>query len=681
MNHGRPLVVNNGRMPNLPPPPPPTTHVLLPHHLQIVRLLTLIFYEYIDRNLPSSFLLHIYRVLLVETMEVRQPATWEQLLAAVEEGPKANTEDCRKLIEDFKSTHTLITSPNKLRTFFQDIALLVIISDEDDDSTPFARRSLFGYFCRRCFLSYLKLSHEALNLLYRDYQDWISGKLNETTLYIKKDLLDLSYNIHQTRSDKKEFAQADEYAVFEKEFATGDAKSASDRLRGFFEQYFHEGTDSGLRHIAILNLARMHYLNHEYPTCRKLIKEAISVARNCGDMMSVQHCSALLHRLPVEAGHKPPINEIQFFLHPLELLSDVKKLLQNQPLSASFEKISQAVSLFDTWYDFHRGFVTDSEQWAQHAVQSSVWDSAGCARLADIEETVVLAFTDPGSDDNNRLTAAVNRAYRNARQGKYKEAIAMLLHPDIFTGLTLTDYNTWAAEIWHILVLRASRRGQERMFRDFLKPRQPGKPFAPKEYWFDSQGSIGSAIRDPLYEVLSMRQCDQAHRFVEPLLRALWHTEFLQRYGTYRVALVMLADIGLEYGMTKWCRRIIDEIMPQVINGDDLELRACASVTLARCILASEDPTSEVLRQALTHLLRAEEDYIEIDLLRSVQDVRFLLSVVYHNLGMEKERDEAAARCHATQEERRRLDTVVAEDWMSDVWEIVTKVGAALAAR
>ena len=55
-------------------------------------------------------------------------------------------------------------------------------------------------------------------------------------------------------------------------------------------------------------------------------------------MFSVRNCvtnetrsdwfPSLLHRLPVEVGQKPPINEIQFFLHPLELPADVKKLLQ-----------------------------------------------------------------------------------------------------------------------------------------------------------------------------------------------------------------------------------------------------------------------------------------------------------------------------------------------------------------
>ena len=43
----------------------------------------------------------------------------------------------------------------------------------------------------KMFPNYLKLSHEALNLLHHDYHDWIAGKLDEKTLYIKKDLLDV----------------------------------------------------------------------------------------------------------------------------------------------------------------------------------------------------------------------------------------------------------------------------------------------------------------------------------------------------------------------------------------------------------------------------------------------------------------------------------------------------------
>ena len=56
----------------------------------------------------------------------------------------------------------------------------------------------------------------------------------------------------------------------------------------------------------------------------------------------------------------------------------------------------------------------------------------------------------------------------------------------------------------------------------------------------------------------------QAHTAVEPLLSALWHAEFMQRYDLYRVGIVMLADVGLEFGLARWCSRIIDEILPQV---------------------------------------------------------------------------------------------------------------------
>lgn len=91
--------------------------------------------------------------------------------------------------------------------------------------------------------------------------------------------------------------------------------------------------------------------------------------------------------------------------------------------------------------------------------------------------------------------------------------------------------------------------------------------------------------------------------------------------------------------------------------------------------------SAEPLQEALTHLRRAEGDYRAIEALRPLQDVHFLISVVYHNLGMEPERDVAAKECHVIQKQREDLDGLVMEQWMSDVWDIVMKVGAGLAAR
>lgn len=37
------------------------------------------------------------------------------------------------------------------------------------------RRSLFGYFCRRCFVSFIKLSFSGVVKLQKDFQRWIEG--------------------------------------------------------------------------------------------------------------------------------------------------------------------------------------------------------------------------------------------------------------------------------------------------------------------------------------------------------------------------------------------------------------------------------------------------------------------------------------------------------------------------
>ena len=62
----------------------------------------------------------------------------------------------------------------------------------------------------------------------------------------------------------------------------------------------------------------------------------------------------------------------------------------------------------------------------------------------------------------------------------------------------------------------------------------------------------------------TLQEVKQAHTAIEPLLTAVWHAEFLQRFDLYRAAIVLLADVGLEFGLTQWCGRLIDEILPQV---------------------------------------------------------------------------------------------------------------------
>jgi hypothetical protein len=52
-------------------------------------------------------------------------------------------------------------------------------------------------------------------------------------------------------------------------------------------------------------------------------------------------------------------------------------LFQDQPLTAAFNKIFQAVGLYDHWLDVQLALPVEDQQWAQHAIQSIIWNEAG----------------------------------------------------------------------------------------------------------------------------------------------------------------------------------------------------------------------------------------------------------------------------------------------------------------
>ncbi|KAH9842804.1 uncharacterized protein C8Q71DRAFT_734655 [Rhodofomes roseus] len=682
------------------PANPPVKHILRPHHVNLLAIIVLAFqtFDYAPEGpLPGPFMLHLYRILIRELSEVMEPKGFGDLTTEIMKGPMGDLPSAQRFYQRFSNEHLRLQRPQDLSDFFANLHTLYVERDEEDNNSDFARRSLFGFFCHRCYISSRKLSFTGLSKLHRDYISWIeltfhAGQHSDqhpTKLPgyedTREDALTMDYLAHKAQSDKKPHAVATALGDYEKAAAIGEENSATEHLRRFFEQHFHEAHDSGLRQHALLSVARRHYLHHEFVACRKTLQEAIGVARTCSDKLTLQACMSLYNRLPpTEHGQKPTINDIQPDLHPYEILRDVEKLLQisnQQPLTAAFERIIKTVGLYDHWINLQRAPFIEAEQWGPHTVQSVVWSLHGCARLAQIQENIVTAFTEVGGADNNRLTVALNRAYYRARQGKYEAALASLIDPDVWRGLYMTDYHIWANEIWHILVLRASRRGQPRQFTEFLKQRRPHGVYRGREYWNGTPMSLNSCIRDPMYEHIQMKEADQGYTWVEPLLTATWQAEFQCRFGHYRTALVLLADVALELGMTKWCRRIIEEILPQVIGGDDLEQRALTCFVFARCVIAAGDWTPQSLQESIPYLVTAEKDYELLDMFRQLQDVQYFLSVVYHNLGMVKERDATATRHLKADSLRAKATTVVLEDMVTEVWDLVVDVGAALAAR
>lgn len=62
----------------------------------------------------------------------------------------------------------------------------------------------------------------------------------------------------------------------------------------------------------------------------------------------------------------------------------------------------------------------------------------------------------------------------------------------------------------------------------------------------------------------SSQDREQGYQAINALLAALWHSEFLGRLHLYRISIVLLADIGLDFGLSHRCKRILEELMPQV---------------------------------------------------------------------------------------------------------------------
>ncbi|KAF5368466.1 hypothetical protein D9758_002314 [Tetrapyrgos nigripes] len=691
-----------------PAGPPSLDYLIRPHHIALLAIFLIVFKDFDSKQYHPCFMLQLYRMLLDEVAESKTTHhnTAADLKKRVQALPVDEDDSDAKLVLKMFSEFNLVTT-EELISFFSSTSFLageilrlnmsedvpmLFPEKNDEDVTVFARRSIFGYFCRKTFLGYSKLSFNGIIKLHEDFNLWWNG-IEPRAGYKrvpKDDMNNANLQILRTKGDRLEWAQADRYETFLKAQAVGDDTVAKEALRAAFEQRFHEHHDSGVRQYALLNLLRMHYVNNEFEAARQILNEAVDTSRIYLDKVSLQQCISLLHRFPTKYGRdddkRPPLNELQPDLNPLDILYDVKKLMEEsheQPMSLSFMKITEAIGAFDYWFDHKLETTTEADQFAQHAVQSIAWSIVGSEDLARIESEIVIVFTEAEGADNNRLTACLNQAYRRARNGYYEDAIAMLLQPSVWKGISVADYGFWAQEIWHILALRASRRGQDRLYRTYLLPRRPPGDFNPRLYSHREVPTpeAKKSIADKLYEVLQMRECDQSIIAIEPLLSALWHSEFLLRINYYRTGILFLADVGLHFGFTQRSRKMVEDIMPQLVTGNDIEQRALAAFILARCIIMAEGLEASALQLAANWLLMAEKDFLVLQMYRAAVDVQYLLSIVYDNMGAESERDEAAKRHLATQKQFRILEEVYVDEDTKAVLEMVSRIGMALNSR
>lgn len=76
-----------------------------------------------------------------------------------------------------------------------------------------ARRSIFGYFCRRCFVSFIKLSFYGVLQLQKDYQAWCSGDDQAGYSPVEKDPLTGDIWIFKTNADLKSSARPEPWEL------------------------------------------------------------------------------------------------------------------------------------------------------------------------------------------------------------------------------------------------------------------------------------------------------------------------------------------------------------------------------------------------------------------------------------------------------------------------------------
>lgn len=158
--------------------------------------------------------------------------------------------------------------------------------------------------------------------------------------------------------------------------------------------------------------------------------------------------SSIMHRLPsTERGQKPLLNTVQPDLHPVEILFDVKKLMQVQNVRDSPNKrnVRPTQSSRNNRYQrLSRRYISSlggttsgltfmvtfyvsgtkmlfmlfiplsgaSQVCVSMLFERRVNRPPGCGQLSTLEEQLVLIFTEVRSDDNNRLTVTINQAYK-----------------------------------------------------------------------------------------------------------------------------------------------------------------------------------------------------------------------------------------------------------------------------
>ena len=85
------------------------------------------------------------------------------------------------------------------------------------------------------------------------------------------------------------------------------------------------------------------------------------------------------------------------------------------------------------------------------------------------------------------------------------------------------------------------------------------------------------------------------------------------------------------------------------------------------------------MKEALPYLYKAESDFKRLEMLASLADVQYTISIVHHNLGRVDDALEVAERHATTLKEQALLETSATDQSIVSVFSIVDRVGVHVA--
>lgn len=398
----------------------------------------------------------------------------------------------------------------------------------------------------------------------------------------------------------------------------GDYTATKNGLHAFFD-YTLPGCDQELHQHALLNLARFHMHTEGWdaartvrmgdlcrPSTRQSSSRAPSAMPNACARVIGTWCDShsLLDQLsmldPVAQSDRGGVltqPETRDTLKsgayaPLTLWKAEQERQRGRPLMAIVQ------TLYDTVWAPRAPMAHMEPAWEPRpsiercaacpsAVLARVWLQLGEPRLAEAYMAHVESLgrgAPPADYDALALDACATGAYRDAESGAYAAALAALVAPAQLERITTQALcKIWQVAVWRVLWLRARRQGHVATLRRL-------EVLCPSVGEWHATRTPGPSAAEWLAEAQTMRDAQQPHQSLQPLMKAIAASEAQQLYPLHRTGLVQLAEVqALALAMNTEAQAVLAQVRPQALADENGERRAMFYMADAKQALATRD--------------------------------------------------------------------------------------------